>query len=102
MNSMELAKGGPFTRMDPATGEQSCLSLVICSADLKPHVESLVIDGERKYGMKRAIYKNGGFRLVYSDHYTIFLVLKNMKCNRGGSEKAVRWNLQKEGGVGKV
>ena len=62
VNIMDVATGGLFTRQDPATREQSCLSFVICSADLKPLIESMVINSERKHGIKRTGYKNGQFR----------------------------------------
>ena len=46
----EVVEGGPFTREDPATGEKSCLQLVIVSTELKQHVSKLYIDLTRAMG----------------------------------------------------
>ena len=40
----ETVQGGPFTRKDPATGNQSCLDLFIVSRELLPYVNNLLID----------------------------------------------------------
>ena len=45
INNSTVAKGGPFTRRDPADrNKKSCLSLVIASKSLIPFIESLEID----------------------------------------------------------
>ena len=60
VNNMTNAKGGPFTRVDPADPNiKSCLDLLICSIGLRPFIESLIIDSNREHTMKRAVFKNG-------------------------------------------
>ena len=39
--------------------------------------------------MKRAVYKDGKFKIPYADHFTMILYMK---------KKLIRWNLKKEGG----
>ena len=34
----EVVSGGPFTRIDPATGKASCLDLFIVNKELKPYI----------------------------------------------------------------
>ena len=99
VNNMELARGGPFTRVDPADPrEKSCLDLIIGSVGLRPYVESLVIDSNREHAMKRGVFKKGKFKVTFSDHFTIICKLKNLPGNSMRKEKVVRWNLKKEGG----
>ena len=74
----EVVTGGPFTRLDPATGNKSCLDLFIVCKELKPYVRKLEIDSERKLGIARVekIKKKGKFRLVYPDHFPVLLTLE--------------------------
>ena len=46
VNRLGLAKGGPWTRVDPASGVLSCLDLTLISSNLLPYVEGFVIDDE--------------------------------------------------------
>ena len=97
----EVVTGGPFTRLDPATGNKSCLDLFIVCKELKPYVRKLEIDSERKLGIARVekIKKKGKFRLVYPDHFPVLLTLENLPLEKKEKEeKQVRWNLAKEGG----
>ena len=81
---------GPFTRVDPADpNNKSCLDLIICSAYLRPFIDKLIIDSNRNYAMKRAVFKDGKFKITYADHFTMILYMK---------KKLIRWNLKKEGG----
>ena len=99
VNNMEVAVGGPFTRVDPVDGrDKSCIDLVICSVNLRPFIDRLFIDSGRRYAMKRVIFKDGNFRTIFSDHFTIILTLKNLPSAMIRREKMIRWNLQKEGG----
>ena len=97
----EVVKGGPFTRLDPATGALSCLDLFIVSADLKPYISKLEIDSERKIDIARAEKKKkkGTVKLVYPDHFPVLLTLENLPvAEKEKEEKIVRWNLAKIGG----
>ena len=99
VNNMTNAKGGPFTRVDPADPNiKSCLDLLICSIGLRPFIESLIIDSNREHTMKRAVFKNGKFCITYSDHFTLILKMKNLPRNHTRKEKQIRWNLKKQGG----
>ena len=96
-----IVSGGPFTRLDPATGALSCLDLFVVNKELTPYIGGLEIDSERKMGIARVEKnkKRGKFRLVYPDHYPVLLTLKNLPlAKEKKEEKIVRWNLAKEGG----
>ena len=71
----EIVEGGPFTRKDPATGNESCLDLFIVSRELLPYVSNLYIDSGRKIAVSRAVKKGASYKLVFSDHYTCLLTL---------------------------
>ena len=74
----EVVQGGPFTREDPATGVMSCLDLWIVSRELLPHVSSLVIDKEKKITPHRAVKEKKRYKLVYTDHLSSILYLKDL------------------------
>ena len=97
----EVVTGGPFTRLDPATGTLSCLDLFVVSREVIPYIGSLKIDSERKINIAR-VEKNknkGTFRMVYTDNFPVVLTLSNLPLNKEQhEEKVVRWNLAKEGG----
>ena len=87
----EIVKGGPFTRRDPATGNQSCLDLCIVSRELLPYVQNLALSRAVKMGRK--------YKLVFSDHFTCLLTFANLPRRKEAKEaKKVVWNLAKEGG----
>ena len=98
----EIVEGGPFTRRDPATGNESCLDLFIVSRELLPYVSKLTIDSGRKMAMSRAVRRGKSYDLVFSDHYTCLLTFNDLPRRREGKgNKDVIWNLAKEGGWGK-
>ena len=99
VNNTELATGGPFTWMDSGDmNRKSCLDLVLCCRKLLPYIKSLLIDSERKFAMKRVIYRSGKLKTVFADHYTLVLRLENLPGVKVKSEKSCYWNLCKEGG----
>ena len=58
VNNSEVARGGPFTRIDPADEtKKSCLDLVLASPNLMPFVRDLVVDKERIFTPMRVINK---------------------------------------------
>ena len=95
----EVVLGGPFTRQDPATGKQSALDLFVVSKELRPYVEKLMVDSSRKLAVSRKIKQKKGFKLVFSDHFSIFLTLKNLPLAKDRIETIeVKWNLAKKDG----
>ena len=69
------------------------------SRELLPYVSKLTIDSGRKMAVSRATKKGSSYNLVFSDHYTCMLTLKDLPRRREGNEdKRVVWNLAKEGG----
>ena len=98
-NMVEVVEGGPFTRVDPASGGLSCLDLFICSAGLAPYVRRLLIDSKRDISMKRSVYKRGKHRIIHADHFTTLLEFSpELPRVKEKVEKTVRWNLRKENG----
>ena len=94
----DVVTGGPFTRIDPATGNLSCLDLFIVCKEVKPYIAKMEIDSERKLGIAKVekSKKKGKYRLVYSDHYPVLLTLENLPLEKEEKkEKIVRWNLAK-------
>jgi hypothetical protein len=95
----EVVEGGPFTRRDPATGNQSCLDLFIVSRELRPFVKKLKINSERIFTPARVVKERGVPRRVYSDHFSALLTLTDLP--RGRNAATIRrkaWNLKKDGG----
>ena len=99
VNNLDIATGGPFTRIDPADASiRSCLDYFICSSNLRPYIKRLVIDSQRKQALKRVVYKDGKYKVVYADHFTLVLYMGDLPGHSLRSEKVTRWNLRKEGG----
>ena len=95
----EMVRGGPFTRIDPATGFQSCLDLFVVSRELLPYVNNLMIDSNRELAVGRAMKLGNTYKTVFSDHFTCILTLKDLPTVQNTkSEKTAIWNLAKEGG----
>ena len=92
----EVVQGGPFTREDPATGVMSCLDLWVVSIELLPYVSSLVIDREKNMTPYRAVKEKQNYKLVYTDHLSSLLTLKDLPLRRQKKEeKKTIWNLAK-------
>ena len=95
----EVVEGGPYTREDPATGKLSCLDLSIVSRELWPYVQKLVIDRDKNITPARPTKKKGKYKLVYSDHFSTLLTLKNLPRRQNVKEEKKRmWNLARENG----
>ena len=100
VNSMsEVVEGGPFTRVDPASGKLSCLDYAMASVGLRPYVASMVIDSARKFGMERAVYnrKTKKYETKKSDHFSVVLKLANLPVDKQKQEKIAQWNVAKPG-----
>jgi hypothetical protein len=73
--------------------------LFVITKELRPHVESLFVDSKRKFKVARPVWNRGKLTLKYSDHFPVLLSLTNLpRAKEEKEEKAVRWNLAKEGG----
>ena len=99
-NLTGVVEGGPFTRVDPATGRLSCLDYAMASAGLRPYIASMVIDSGRRFAMERAVYdrKMKKYQTKYSDHYSFVLKLSNLPMEKQKQEQVTQWNLAKPGG----
>ena len=73
----EIVKGGPYTRQDPDTGNQSCLDFIV-SKNMLPFIDTLVIDSDSKMTPARAVKHKKKYKLIYSDHFSCLLNLKNL------------------------
>ena len=100
LNNLELAKGGPFTWVQPGREKaSSCLDLALASANLVPFVASLVIDSKREFTPRRIRKRPNGLEAIYTDHYSLEVKLEGLPGREGGKEKKVSaWNLGKPGG----
>ena len=95
----EVVEGGPWTRVDPATGEGSVLDMFVVSRELRPFVESLVIDERKEMTPARSMKKKGKYVRMYTDHLSGLLTFAGLPRAKEVKEvKETRWNLAKEGG----
>ena len=98
MNGSEKCRGGPFTRQEPNNPDvESCLDLVIVTKGLVEYIQELIIDKERKFTPHRA----GKGKLIYTDHYSLYLILKGMTLINPAMKKDISeviWNTNKPGG----
>ena len=76
VNSLDVVKGGPFTRYDPKspneTEKKSLLDYIIVSANLVKYIDSLEIDSKLGWTPSRPVKGN----LKFPDHYALLLSLK--------------------------
>ena len=92
---VQVVKGGPFTRQDPATKNPSCLHLLIVSYELLPYVQDVFVGSKRKFAVSRALEMRNTYKQVYSDHFKCFLTLKDLPRSRERrEEELVVWNLK--------
>ena len=92
--------GGPWTWCQPGREEEvrSCLDLVVVSASLLPYVRKLVIDSAREFTPRRLVRRRGEVESVYTDHYSVEVVLEGLARREGREERPSTWNLGKPGG----
>ena len=92
-----LTKGGPWTRVCPATGSPSCLDLSIASSNLLPFVRQVLVDSARMFTPRRAITKDGRITVTFTDHYGVVV---DLEMPRSGLEQKSepQWNTKKPGG----
>ena len=105
VNNSNLSTGGPYTRYDRSEPEndelKSVLGLCIISRELESHIDSFIIDKDKEFTPYRVLSKD---RVVYTDHYSLKLILKDLPRNviKGcAPSRGVRWNTNKEGGWSK-
>ena len=97
VNGLSLAVGGPWTRVDPATGVLSCLDLTLVSASLLPFIRGFVIDSDKKFTPKRVECRKGKFGFCFTDHFYQELELV-MPSSRIKNIQKTGWNTYKPGG----
>ena len=83
INKTDKVIGGPWTRLDPATGTKSVLHLVITSSELVKHVDSLEIDNKRRF----TTFKKKGKTLSFPDHYGIVVKFSGIPRKRLENKK---------------
>ena len=77
----------------------SCLDIFVVSQELLPYVDKLVIDKEKKITPARAIKSEWKYKLVYTDHFSLLLTMKNLPRKKETKQKKIKmWNLAKENG----
>ena len=72
---------------DPATGVMSSLDLWVVSRELLPYVSSMVIDREKHITPYRAVKKKQCYKLVYTDHLSHLLTLKDLPLRKQKKEE---------------
>ena len=77
---------------------RSCLDLVIVSAALLPFVKRLVIDSSREFTPRRVIRRKEGVTSVFTDHFSLEVVMEGLPGKEGRVDRPNTWNLGKPGG----
>ena len=99
LNNQAKTEGGPWTWVQAGKEEvKSCLDLAIESAELLPFAKKLVIDSKREFTPRRVMRRKTGVVSVYSDHYSMQVVLQGLPGKEGRVERKAVWNLGKPGG----
>ena len=94
-----LAEGGPWTWIQRGkVWVKSCLDLAISSQNLLPFVKSVVIDENQRFTPRRVIWKQNKFTSVYTDHFSLEVILCDMPRRKMTMEKSSTWNLGKPDG----
>ena len=94
-----LVEGGPWTWTQPGKEEtKSCLDIAIISSALLPYVKKLVIDSKKMFTPRRVMRKKTGVVSIYTDHFSLELVLEGLPTKLSTGEQQSRWNLAKPGG----
>ena len=96
LNGLDLAVGGPWTRVDPANGGLSCLDLALASACLMPYLTAFIVDSSRSFTPRRAEYRRGVFGYTYTDHYSLEAEFLMPSSKQRGQTKPT-WNVFKPG-----
>ena len=97
--NLEGTTGGPWTWFCRGAGKsQSCLDLVIFSADLRPYFQSMIIDKEQVFSPSRVQTKNGKKRLIYYDHFPLIINFLNLPTQRIKVGKVSNCKLNTPGG----
>ena len=61
-------------------------------------MKSIIIDEEKRFTPKRIIWKTNKFSSVYTDHFSIEVILAGMPRRKMIAEKSSTWNLGKPEG----
>ena len=97
LNNLSLTEGGPFTWVQAGNESvRSCLDLALASSSLAPFVKRMIIDKEKNFTPRRVIKKGGVITEVFTDHFTVKVILKELPRCRKEVEKVVTWNLIKQ------
>ena len=99
VNLNNMAVGGPWTWVQRGKESvKSCLDLAYASENILPFIKCVLIDKDKKFTPRRIIWKGGKFTSVYTDHFSMEIVLSGMPGKTQNMEKAAIWNLGKPGG----
>ena len=94
-----MAEGGPWTWIQRGKETvKSCLDIAYASQNLLPYIKLVMIDKDKKFTPRRAIWKNNEFKSVYTDHLSMEIVLGGMSRRKQKMEKVCTWNVGKPGG----
>ena len=97
LNNLCLTKGGPWTRICPSNGSSSCLELATGSINLLPYVRTMMIDKERQFTQRRAVNKEDGLGVTYTDHFPSIIEMLMPKAEESVEKPALSWNTGKPG-----
>ena len=63
---------------------------------METFVKRMIIDKEKNFTPRRVIKKGGVITEVFTDHFTVKVILKELPRCRKEVEKVVTWNLIKQ------
>ena len=98
VNSLDICKGGPFTRYDPSdpnnNAKKSLLDVIVVSKNLLKYIEKLDIDSKLEW----TPYSQYKGHLKYHDHYALLLVFNQIPMRKQikyPGKKFTIWNTKK-------
>ena len=94
-----MCEGGPFIWEQAGNKEiKSCLDLTLASSNLLPFVKKMVIDSKRHFTARRIIKKKTGTTMIFTDHYSVKVMLAGLPVRQKPVNKETNWNFNKPGG----
>ena len=95
LNNLEVAVGGPWTRVDPADGSLSCLDLALGSTNLLPFVKRFEVDRKRMWTPRRVAARSGVLTYTYTDHFSCEIEILMPASGGQATVEEQSWNTQK-------
>ena len=99
INSLDIVTGGPWTWTDRKdNNRKSCLDLAIMSSSLLPYLDKMEVDKEMNFTPRRVLKRKKNIVTIFSDHFSLKILLKGIPRRKETDENKTVWNLGKPNG----